>query len=146
MGKRARSRSMFTVEEARRRWPDLFVTAPAQPEEARGRKWSAAMPTNCARGHRHPSKLEARVCAEAHAIGAAEGLEVLLQVRFPLLNLSTDDLGRVLYFTPDFTLVRFGKVVRVVEAKSRRVSRDWARGKRAFEACYGVKVEERDGR
>jgi hypothetical protein len=136
---------VFSEAEAIRRWPHL-----AEKELAkRGpfvapKKWSAAVQTTCPLGHRHASKMEARVCNSVHRDLRADE-RCFLQVRWPLLAIGADPRGRPLYLTPDFTIVGAdNRIRRVVEAKGRRVSRDWIRGKMAFEATCGVKITETD--
>ena len=115
------------------------------PEYARKvpkKPWSAATPTTCARGHKHPSKLEATVCARLTALcDLTLGLTLFQQVRFNLFTISPRDNGRPMTFTVDFAIVEAGEVVRLVDAKGRK-SRDWDRGARACEAATGIKVEE----
>lgn len=68
------------------------------------------------------------------------------QIRMPLLA-GVRDGGRVLYLTVDFVVYRPSAPVPIlyVDAKTRRKSRDWARGKSLFEATWG-KLWEWDGR
>lgn len=75
----------------------------------------------------------------------ADGARLFREVRYPLLNLASDERGKPVVFTPDFTLIYPDNTVRVIDAKAMKWrSRDWLRGKRAFEAWYGVRVEEVD--
>ena len=105
------------------------------------RSWSRAVPTTLD-GIRFPSKMEARVY-QTLKTSMEEGDILYRQVRFPLLSSAPTETGVPLAFTVDFVIVR-GKGWRVVDAKGKRKSREWERGKRAFEACYGVPVEEVD--
>ena len=76
---------------------------------------------------------------------AEHGDRLRCHPRFPLLSLAPTENGRCLYFTPDFVVVDQGKIGRVFESKPRDASmrsRDYEIRRRAFEATYGVKVEE----
>ena len=53
------------------------------------RRWSAATPTTCSEGHRHASKMEARVCVRLTLECRASGARLLQQVRFPLLSIGS---------------------------------------------------------
>lgn len=106
--------------------------------------WSAAKPTECGRGHRHGSKNEARLCGVVHAEAAADEV-VFVGARCVLWAVDPDEKGP-LYFRPDFVVVGpdlEGRRVprRCYDAKGRQ-SRDWRRGKAAFETTYRIKVEE----
>lgn len=103
------------------------------------RTWSQATPT-VEDGIRFPSKLEARVYKLLRA-GLKPGERLYRQVRLPLLAVAPTDSGLPLYMTVDFAIVS-ASGWRLVDAKSRRKSRDWERGKRALEATYGLRVEE----
>lgn len=109
-----------------------------------GRPWSAARPTDCSCGRRHGSRLEARVCAHVRVpLAAADGYLLLQQIRLPAFTLAPRERGAAFYVTIDFGIVHRGRLVRLIDAKGRR-SRDWARGRAAIEASYGIKVEEID--
>ena len=107
-----------------------------------GRRWSSAKKKACAQGHAHPSKTEAAVCDRLHLEARVTEARVYTQVRLPLLALAPDANGRPLYLTIDFLVVR-GFSKRYIDAKAGRVSRDWRRGKAAFEVTYGP-IEEVD--
>lgn len=112
---------------------------------ARKRSHFSAVATTCERGHRHPSKVEARVCAWVYA-RASEGETVYRNVRLPLFALPPTDAGLPHYCNVDFATVKSGRLYWLVDAKSGRRSRDWERGRAAVEATYGLRVEETDGR
>ncbi len=120
-----------------RHGPGSPVASPSSP-----RPWSAARATVCGRGHKHPSKTEARVCDRLSAECFADGTTLYRGVRLPLLSLAPKDTGTPLYITIDFGIVKGGKLVRLIDAKTRRKSREWARGKLACESAWGIKVEE----
>lgn len=109
-----------------------------------GRRWSSATPTTCPSGHRHASKMEARVCARLTAECAASGARLLQQVRFPLLAIGGKTTGKPETISVDFVIVS-GGTWRAIDAKSPgRISRDWRLRTAAFEATYGRRVEETD--
>ena len=118
-------------------WPVSSTAAP------KGKSHYNAKPTDCLAGHHHPSKTEARVCEKLTQLTLETGGTLFQQPRFPLLAIAADSKNRPLYFTPDFALWRAGKLWRVWDAKSgKRRNREWATKKAAFEATYGIKVEE----
>ena len=94
----------------------------------------------CGFGHLHPSKREARRCADLHILArAGEISDLLVQPRFyfevngrELLH----DNGRRAVYTPDwrYRRVRDGQDV-VEDTKGARV-RDWPLRKALFRACY----------
>ncbi len=112
--------------------------APAAPRPA---AWSAAVPRMCPAGHRHASKLEARVCRLLTEECARAGATLFQQVRLPLLSSAPVARGRALYATVDFAVWHRGKLVRLADAKG-RVSREWARGAAALHSTCAVPVEE----
>lgn len=112
-----------------------------QPEKKRSH--FNARRTTCLAGHSHPSKVEARVCADVHLIAKWDHARVFRNVRLPLLALPPTDAGLPHYCNVDFALVKDGKIIRLIDAKSGRSSRDWERGRAAVEASYGIRVEER---
>ncbi len=117
------------------------------PEYARKTTWSNAKPTVCRIGHRHASQMEARVCGRlTQECDDFPGLGTLYQqARIPLWTLAPGKNDRPLYLTVDFVIVKDGKMVRAIDAKAKgRISRDWRRGAAAFEATYGIKIEEVD--
>jgi hypothetical protein len=99
--------------------------------------------TTCLLGHAHPSKVEARVCARVHH-ERADGDVIYRNVRLPLFALPPTARGIAMYLNVDFVVTRNRRMVRIIDAKSGRRSRDWARGAAACEATYGLKVEECD--
>lgn len=110
--------------------------------KGRGGRWSSATPTTCAEGHRHASKMEARVCARLSLECRATGARILQQVRFPLLAIGSKATGKPETICVDFVVVE-GATWRAIDAKSPgRVSRDWRLRTAAFEATFGRKVEE----
>ena len=111
-----------------------FVPAPARIKRA----WSNAKPTTV-RGIKFPSKLEAAWFEHLSTIATATGARLYRQVKFPLLDIGAEETGIPRYFCVDFVL-RGGPGDRVIDAKGRE-SRDWSRGKAAFEAEYGIQVE-----
>ncbi len=106
-------------------------------------KWSAAKPC-VINGRAFASKMEARVFERlSMECAAVPGTRLFLHVRFPLLSLQPAPNGAPMTFCPDFVIVYPDNQWRVVDAKHpSRVSRDWRRGKAAFEAEYRVAVEE----
>ena len=112
-------------------------TAPKRPT------FSNAKATTCDLGHNHPSKVEARVCRRVHDNTVAPR-RVYRNVRLPLFALPPTDAGIPMYLNVDFVVIEGTKIVRLVDAKTGRVSRDWRRGAAACEATYGLKVEECD--
>ena len=108
--------------------------------------WSAAKPTDCPRGHRHGSRIEARFCGIVLAEASAEE-RVFVHARVPLWVLGADAGGRpASYFTPDFLVLGPGPdgrpvIRRCFDAKG-RTSREWRRGRAAFQETYGVEVVE----
>ena len=117
------------------------VEAPRRAARTRGRSHFNATATTCVHGHNHQSKVEARVCPVVRAEAPA-GATVYRNVRLPLFALPPTDAGIPLYLNVDFVVVVDRRIVRLVDAKSGRVSRDWRRGAAACEATYGLRVEE----
>lgn len=107
-----------------------------------GSRFATAQPTACALAHRHPSKTEARVCDRLHA-QLLPGERLVRQVRLPLIATPNPD-GTLLAMTVDFGIVKDGRLVRLIDAKSGSASREWLRGKRALEASWHIPVEETD--
>ena len=122
-----------------------FNTAIAQVKAVpRKSTFSNAKPTTCDLGHNHPSKVEARVCKRVHDETVAPR-RVYRNVRLPLFVLPPTETGIPMYLNVDFVVIEGTKIVRLADAKTGRVSRDWRRGAAACEATYGLKVEEVDG-
>lgn len=115
-----------------------------RPRYTRRTGWAVAQPVVDGEGLRHASKLEKRVYDRLVLQARHDGAILFRQVRFPLLSLAPTATGGPLAITVDFVLVR-GEQWRVIDAKpKRRKSCEWVRGKAAFEACYGVPIEEWD--
>ena len=111
----------------------------------RQRRWSNATPTTCGAGHRHGSKMEARVCARLSIECAATGARLLQQVRFPLLSIAPKKSGKPETVCVDFVLVASNGTWRAIDAKAAgRVSRDWRLRTAAFATSFGRDVEETD--
>jgi hypothetical protein len=127
------------IRASERKSPPTPTNPPSSPPVAK-RAWSNAKPTEVD-GIRFPSKTEARVYRRLKD-ELVVGERRYCQVRFPLLAIGPVEKLRPLNFTVDFVIVRRDGTWRVIDAKTRRVSREWARGKAAFEATYNVKVEE----
>ena len=99
-------------------------------------------------GIRFPSMMEARVYSRLRLLAKAEGATLFRQVRFPLFNLAPEE-GSLLphNISIDFVLVYPDGRRRYIDAKPQRrqaKSRDWKRGKAAFEMCYQASIEETD--
>ncbi len=131
-----RCKSVVTGERDR-----FAPSMPARGGKVAGRSHFNATPTTCDAGHRHASKVEARVCPVVRR-AAPDGATVYRNVRLPLFALPPTNAGIPLYLNVDFVVVVDRRIVRLVDAKSGRVSRDWRRGAAACEATYGLKVEE----
>ena len=118
---------------------------PEHAQSPAGRRWSAATPTECGCGRKHPSKMEARVCARLRA-ELGRGQRLYHNARMPLFVLPPSETGTPHYLTVDFLITRSdGSVWRAIDAKAKgRVSRDWRRGAAAFQSTYGIKIEECD--
>ncbi len=123
-------------------------------------KFSNAARTVGPDGIAHASKMEARVFERLRR-ELQPGERILRQIRMPLFSAASDARMRPLALTIDFAVLapntqdppnRLGPWhllpnclgwVCWVEAKGRRKSRDWARGKAAFESTWG-KIMETD--
>lgn len=129
--------------------------------------WSAAKRCASADGTPHASKME-RSVFERLRDGLMPGEILLRQVRMPLKSIEVEG-RRLRFLTVDFAILRdtpapgFARVqswvlpiraqqgiepgvlmpwwVRWIEAKGKRKSRDWGRGRDAFEKTWG-KIEE----
>ena len=127
------------VRESEERSTRTRVDSSPEPPK---KKWSNAVPTEVD-GIRFPSKVEARVYRRLrHELQVGERL--YCQVRFPLLAIGPVEKLRPLNLTVDFVIVQKDGTWRVIDAKTNRKSREWARGKAAFEATYNLQVEETD--
>lgn len=125
---------------------DAGTPAPAsKPSKA-----PSANGTRCLLGHAHDSKGEATACPIVHARAAHMGLTTFRPGRpgMPCFRVAADDNGRPAYVSVDWVLVdAAGRVAVFVDykgavAKSKRLDKGWARGKRIVEAEYGVRVVE----
>lgn len=119
--------------------------SPGTSPAPRAPEFSNAKPTDCAGGHRHASKMEARVCARLMGEVVEPFHYLVQQIRLPLLILRGAD-GRVPYITIDFAVVRQDHTIaNLIDAKAKgRVSRDWPARKRACELSWGVTIQECD--
>lgn len=116
-----------------------------RPAPGGRRRWSAATPTTCGSGHRHASKMEARVCGRLTLECRATGARLSQQVRFPLLSIAPKPTGKAETINVDFVVVPAAGPWRAIDAKAAgRISRDWRLRTAAFEATYGRGVEEVD--
>ena len=120
---------------------DRFAPAVPVAVASKGRSHFNAKDTTCLLGHAHPSKVEARVCARLHH-ERADGDVIYRNVRLPLFALPPTARGIAMYLNVDFVVTRDRHMVRIIDAKSGKRSRDWSRGAAACEATYGLKVEE----
>lgn len=96
-----------------------------------------------------PSKTEARVAERLlmeHL--ATPGSRLYRQVPVPLLTICGREDGSAhgipFRLTVDFVFVRPDGSERWIDAKTKRKSREWARGKAAAEAWLGLTIEEVD--
>lgn len=126
-----------------RRCSEEGASEPPAPLPSPKPAWSAAKRSECPQGHKHRSRLEARVCARLTEECAANGDALFQNIRLPLISISPKpETGAPMVITVDFAIVRGGRLHRLVDAKSSRKSRDWDRGARACESSWGVKIEE----
>jgi len=104
-----------------------------------GHKYSAQA-TGCGHGHMHPSKKEARRCAQLHLLQrAGEVYELEIGPRYFFeVNGQTliHDNGRRAVYTPDFRYRLRGSGRLVVEDTKGMSVRDWPLRKALFRACY----------
>jgi len=129
---------------------DRFAPPPSMPTKAGVVATRAAAGTRCILGHAHDSKGEAAACPLVHARAAHLGLTTFRPGRpgLPCFRVAADDNGRPAYVSVDWVLVdAAGRVALFVDykgavAKSKRLDKGWARGKRIVEAEYGVPVVE----
>ena len=90
---------------------------------------------------RFGSRMEARVHARLRA-SLEPSQRLYCQVRLPLFSLVPEDSGIPMYITVDFAICTPGDLrVKLIDAKGKRVSRDWRRGAAAAEVWYGS-IEE----
>ena len=100
--------------------------------------FSNAKPTDCAGGHRHASKLEARTCERLTLEAKATGWTLLQQVAFELPTIAPKRPGLRHKIRVDFLLVPPGW--RAIESKGRE-SRDFPLRAAAFTTSYGKPLE-----
>lgn len=143
----------LTLEQLRKIRPELAAELEAgpaaAPAKAAGRPWSAAKTTQVVWLDGEvvtlPSRTEARVARRLLAEAAAiPGARLYRQVRVPLLSIGSRERGLPLYLTVDFVLVHPDGREEWIDAKSRRVSREWLRGRKAAEAWLGERIVEAD--
>lgn len=138
-------------------------TGIAHPVDQPAKRWSPAIPTfGCLRCggwggawsrdgscpdpacagplRRFGSRMEARVHQRLRA-ALKPGQRLYCQVRLPLFTIAPEDGGVPMYLTVDFAVVDSVQALRLIDAKGKRVSRDWRRGAAAAGAWYG-KIEE----
>jgi len=102
-------------------------------------------------GIKFPSKTEARVYLELLE-ELEDGDRLYRQVRFPLLNLAPvpaeeRQAGTPRSFSVDFVIVRAGGEWEAIDAKAKNwKSREWDRGRAAFEACWKIPIQKRRSR
>jgi hypothetical protein len=117
--------------------------APRQPKP-KGNKYGAEK-ADCGFGHQHPSKKEARRCADLHLLQRGGGIsELEIGPRYFFTVNGTElvhDNGRRAVYTPDFRYREAGRLI-VEDSKGMRV-RDWPLRKALFRACYpDIEVRE----
>jgi hypothetical protein len=106
---------------------------------ARQNKYSAR-PANCGHGHTHPSRKEARRCADLHLLqrgGVITELEREPRYYFEVNGaVLMHDNGRRAVYTPDFRYRVIDGGQLVVEDSKGTSARDWPLRKALFRACY----------
>lgn len=118
-----------------------------RPGEPGFRAWSAAKPTSRPWPGSNdtvtfPSKCEARVFDRLAAeVAATPGARLYRQVPLWLHTISPNGRGVPYVLRVDFAVVVPGSAPRFVEAKTRRKSREWARGAAAARAAGYAIVE-----
>lgn len=124
----------------------IGVSVPTSPLP-KTKKWSNAVKTPCGAGHRHGSKMEARVCDRLRVEWGGDIRYRLIQKpRLALYTLVGTD-GVIPYITPDFGVYDRleQRLVRLIEAKNpKRISRDWPKRAKACEESGHPKIEEVD--
>ena len=141
--KLAKSGDISLRGKGKRNLPEHVESAARQAAKPRG---SGGVKTTVD-GIKFPSKTEARVYAALkREYPATKGWILFRQVRYPLTNVAPNEKGVPLAITIDFELFHPETGRRLlVDAKCRRwKSREWVRGKAAFEARYGHRIEERE--
>ena len=97
------------------------------------KRWSNAQ-ANTIRGIKFPSKCQARVYLRLVELFGVDNLR--LDIRMPLLAGDKGN-GKVLYQEIDFVVVENGKPKLWIDAKTKRKSREWARGMALFRPSWG---------
>jgi len=105
---------------------------------ARQHKYSAR-PTECGHGHTHPSRKEARRCADLHLLqrgGVITDLEREPRYYFEVNGaVLMHENGRRAVYTPDFRYRTAEGQIVVEDSKGMSV-RDWPLRKALFRACH----------
>lgn len=128
------------------------------PAPAVGRSHFAAKPTQAewidGSVVTFPSKTEARVAARLVLEVKAQRVEdqrrgwpatrIFRQVRIPLLSIDPRRGGTPYVLTVDFVIQYGGGSRRYIDAKTKRKSPEWARGRAAAQAELGISIEETD--
>ena len=102
------------------------------------RKWSNAIETTVDE-IKFPSKVESRVWSILCERFGRENIR--RQVRMPLVAGAPKTNGTPLAITVDFAVMDGTQVLHWVDAKTKRRSREWLRGKSLFEATWGPIIE-----
>jgi hypothetical protein len=123
--------------------PDGTARLKSGATDKRPSTW-IAVPTEV-EGIKFASKSEARAYQYLKRV-LPEGHILFCQVRLPLMSLAHAKNRRPMYITVDFMICRHTGTkyewLRAIDSKPpTKVSRDWKRGKAAFESCYGLKLE-----
>jgi len=130
------------MEELRRINPAFAARLGSAPKK---RSWSAAQSTRIPWLHgklrTFDSKTEARVAARLLA-ELPPGATIFCQVSVPLLSIAPREGGTPFYISIDFFVVEANGRFRAIDAKTRRKSREWARGRAAAERWLGCRIEE----
>ncbi|HXT31401.1 MAG TPA: hypothetical protein VN716_19015 [Vicinamibacterales bacterium] len=150
MKRTARGAPHWSIDELRRVAPDVAArlerSPSTAPPAAQGRPWSAAKPTQVIWTDGQvvtlPSKTEARVALRLLEEARVAKARLYRQVRVPLLSIAPRRGGAPLVLTVDFALVYPDGRKRYIDAKTRRTSPEWARGRAAAEAWLQQKIEE----
>ena len=114
-------------------------SAPLGGGASAGANKYSAKAADCGHGHVHPSRKEARRCAELHVLQRAGQISDL--VREPVFTFEVEgrpvvhDNGQRARFRPDFQYRRADGQLVVEDSKGVRV-RDWPLRKALFRACY----------
>lgn len=141
----------WTLDELGRIAPDIALTIAAKMgrkfDPKRG-SFSAAKKTDVAWNDGTvvtcASKTEARVARRLLLEARAANARIYRNVHVALLSIAPRAGGIALTLTVDFVLRYPDGRKRYIDAKTKRKSREWARGKAAAEAELGIKIEETD--